>query len=53
MEQKSENIAIDNLDQKIRDLTEELRKEKDHEKQKQILYTMNEIIAIKEKLGKI
>ena len=52
-EQKSENIAIDNLDQKIKDLAEELRKEKDFEKQKQILHAMNEIIAIKEKLGKI
>ena len=53
MEQKSGNAAIDALDQKIRDLAEALQKEKDYEKQKQILYTINEIIAIKEKLGKI
>ena len=52
-EEKSGNDAIDNLDQKIKDLSIELQKEKDHEKQKQILFTMNEIIAIKEKLGKI
>ena len=52
-EQKSGNTAIDNLDQKIKDLSEELQKEKDYEKQKQILYALNEIIAIKEKLGKI
>jgi UPF0148 protein len=60
-EEKSESIltktekpggtAIDNLDQKLRDLTVELQAEKDFEKQKQILQTMNEIIAIKEKLG--
>jgi UPF0148 protein len=51
--QKAENNAIDNLDQKIKDLTDELQKEKDYEKQKQILYSINEIIAVKEKLGKI
>ena len=49
-EQKSANTTTDNLDQKIKDLTEELQKEKDYEKQKQILSTINEIIAIKEKL---
>ena len=53
MEQKSGNTAIDTLDQKIKDLAEALQKEKDYEKQKQILYAMNEIIAIKEKLSKI
>jgi UPF0148 protein len=52
-EQKSGNAAIDTLDQKIRDLAEVLQKEKDYEKQKQIMYAMNEIIAIKEKLSKI
>ena len=51
--QKTENNVIDNLDQKIKDLIEELQKEKDYEKQKQILYSINEIIAVKEKLGKI
>jgi len=43
--------AIDNLDQKLKDLTVELQSEKDFEKQKQILQTMNEILTIKEKLG--
>ena len=43
--------VIDNLDKKLQDLTVELQSEKDLEKQKQILQTMNEIIAIKEKLG--
>ena len=48
--QKTEGASIDNLDRKIKDLTEDLEKEKDYEKQKQILNTLNEIIAIKEKL---
>ena len=41
---------IDSLDQKIKELTGELEKEKDHEKQQQILKSINEIISIKEKL---
>ena len=49
-EQKKEHTSIDNLDRKIKELTEDLQKEKDYEKQKQILYAINEIIAIKEKL---
>jgi UPF0148 protein len=53
MEQKTRSVTTDNLDQKIKDLTEELQKEKDYEKQKQILFNLNEIIAIKEKLRKI
>ena len=48
--QKIESMSIDNLDQKINNLTEDLQKEKDYEKQKQILNTLNEIITIKEKL---
>jgi len=48
--QKTESTSIDNLDRKIKDLTEDLEKEKDYEKQKQFLNTLNEIIAIKEKL---
>lgn len=50
-EQKKERTSIDNLDRKIKELTEDLQKEKDYEKQKQILYAINEIIAIKEKLS--
>ena len=49
-EQKTESSPIDNLDRKIKELTEDLQKEKDYEKQKPILYAINEIIAIKEKL---
>jgi UPF0148 protein len=49
--EKPGGSAIDNLDQKLKDLTVELQSEKDFEKQKQILHTMNEILAIKEKLG--
>jgi UPF0148 protein len=49
--EKPEGSTIDNLDQKLKDLTVELQSEKDFEKQKQILHTMNEILAIKEKLG--
>ena len=48
--QKTESVPIENLDQKIKNLTEDLQHEKDFEKQKQILNTLNEIIAIKEKL---
>ena len=44
--------SLDRLDLKIKDLTAELQKEKDFAKQKQILYSINEIIAIKEKLRK-
>ena len=42
--------AADKLDQKLRDLAEDLRLEKDHEKQQLILKSINDIIAIKEKL---
>ncbi len=43
----------DKLDQKIKELTDDLEKEKDYEKQQQILRSINEIISIKEKLRKI
>ncbi|MGI0018084.1 MAG: Sjogren's syndrome/scleroderma autoantigen 1 family protein [Nitrosotalea sp.] len=49
--EKAGGTAIENLDQKLKDLTVDLQSEKDFEKQKQILQTMNEIITIKEKLG--
>ncbi|MGI0062333.1 MAG: Sjogren's syndrome/scleroderma autoantigen 1 family protein [Nitrosotalea sp.] len=49
--EKSGNASIDNLDQKLLDLTVQLAMEKDLEKQKQILESINAIIAIKEKLG--
>ena len=49
--EKSGGGTIDNLDKKLHDLTVELQSEKDLGKQKQILQAINEIIAIKEKLG--
>ncbi|HJW20255.1 MAG TPA: autoantigen p27 domain-containing protein [Candidatus Nitrosotalea sp.] len=49
--EKSGNPSIDNLEKKLLDLTIQLTMEKDLEKQKQILETINAIIAIKEKLG--
>jgi len=45
-----ETTATEQLDQKIRELTEELRHEKDHSKQQMILRSIEEIITIKEKL---
>jgi UPF0148 protein len=48
---KSEDVLSDSLDQKLRDLTAELQKEKDFEKQKQILHNINEIMTLKGKLG--
>ncbi|MGI0087474.1 MAG: Sjogren's syndrome/scleroderma autoantigen 1 family protein [Nitrosotalea sp.] len=45
--------ASDKLDQKLKDLTDELYQEKDHTKQQQILRSINDIIAIKERLKKI
>lgn len=44
---------IDSLDQKIKDLTDELGQEKDYEKQQKIIRSLNEIISIKERLKKI
>lgn len=48
-----ESSTIDKLDQKLKDLTDELQEEKDHTKQQQILKSINDIIAIKERLKKI
>ncbi len=48
---KSEDVLSENLDQKLKDLTIELQKEKDFEKQKQILHNINEIMVLKGKLG--
>ncbi|MDE1727894.1 Sjogren's syndrome/scleroderma autoantigen 1 family protein [Candidatus Nitrosotalea okcheonensis] len=49
--EKTGNTSIENLDQKLLDLTVDLAKEKDLGKQKQILETITAIISIKEKLG--
>ena len=48
-----ESSTLDKLDQKLKDLTNELQDEKDHTKQQQILKSINDIIAIKERLKKI
>lgn len=48
-----EYSTLDKLDQKLKDLTDELQQEKDHTKQQQILRSINDIIAIKERLKKI
>lgn len=44
--------SIDKLEQKLRELTDELEHEKDYRKQQQILRSINDIITIKEKLKK-
>lgn len=48
-----EDSVLSKLDQKLKDLTDELQQEKDHSKQQQILRSINDIIAIKERLKKI
>ena len=50
---EKDQSAISKLDQKLKDLTEDLQREKDYEKQQQILRSINEIIVIREKLRKI
>lgn len=48
-----EYSVLSKLDQKLKDLTDELQQEKDHSKQQQILRSINDIIAIKERLKTI
>ena len=50
---QNDQSAISILEQKLKDLTEDLQKEKDYEKQQQILRSISEIIVIREKLRKI
>jgi UPF0148 protein len=50
---EKDQSAMSKLDQKLKDLTEDLQREKDYEKQQQILRSINEIIVIREKLRKI
>ncbi|MDE1726500.1 MAG: hypothetical protein KGH89_04475 [Thaumarchaeota archaeon] len=52
-EKIKEFSSLEKLDQKIKDLTDELQQEKDYTKQQQILKSINDIISIKEKLKKI
>ena len=49
-DEAKESSPIEKLDQKLKDLADELQKEKDHIKQQQILKSINDIIAVKEKL---
>ncbi len=53
IEKSSNDTILESLEQKIKDLTEELEREKDHEKQQKILQSINDIIMIKEKIKKI
>ena len=53
IEKPGNDTILENLDQKLKNLTEELEREKDHEKQQKILKSINDIIMIKEKLKKI
>jgi len=50
VEKKGESTSLQNLDAKIKYLTEELQKENDFERQKQILDSINAILSIKEKI---
>ena len=52
-DETKESSALDKLDQKLKDLTDELQQENNHTKQQQILKSINDIIAIKERLKKI
>jgi UPF0148 protein len=53
VESKKSLSPLAKLDEKLKKLTDELEHEKDHQKQQQILRSINDIIAIKEKLKKI
>ena len=53
LKDKNEDSAVNGLDKKLKDLTDELEHEKDYEKQQQILRSINEIISIKERLKKL
>jgi len=44
---------LDKLEQKLKELTDELSSEKDYEKQQQILRSISDIISVKEKLKKL
>src|SRR5574337_1111899 len=50
IESTKESSPYDKLDQKLKDLTDELHQEKDHTKQQQILKSINDILAVREKL---
>ncbi|MDE1764971.1 MAG: hypothetical protein KGI27_01720 [Thaumarchaeota archaeon] len=47
---ETSSTPYDKLDQKLKDLTDELESEKDHVKQQEILKSINDIITLKERL---
>jgi UPF0148 protein len=49
---KNSASPLDKLDEKLKELTDELEHEKDYQKQQQILRSIHEIIAVKERLRK-
>ncbi len=53
IEKSTNDTPLEKLEQKLKDLTEELGRELDHEKQQKILKSINDIIEIKEKLKKL
>ncbi len=50
---KNTSSTLDKIEAKLKELTDELEHEKDYEKQQQILRSINDIIAVKEKLKKL
>jgi UPF0148 protein len=52
-EKPGDGVLLAGLEQKLKELTGELEREKDHQKQQQILKSINDIINIKEKIKKI
>ena len=51
-EKKKENSSVDKLEAKLKELTDDLQREKNYEKQQQILRSINDILSVKEKLKK-
>ena len=51
-EKKKENSPIGKLEAKLKELTDDLQREQNYEKQQQILRSINEILSVKEKLKK-
>ena len=49
-EKKKENSSVDKLEAKLKELADELQREKNYEKQQQILRSINDILSVKEKL---
>jgi len=49
----NQDSPLGKLDQKLKELTDELSSEKDYEKQQQILRSISEIISVKERLKKL